>query len=138
MRPSFFNVATAAFTFILLELETMSKLSMSEFCGDYFFRVPGGTGVVAMYDTCEKCLRIKKDCPEMGIYEAVCLPYIFVLALEGGMKRVTYLSEHGFAPAEDVNPVNPCAKCVWATGERLLPCTVNPMSYGTPCRDYEI
>ena len=112
----------------------MAKLSMYEFCGDYFFRVPDGTGVVAMYNTRDKTLRIKQDCPEIGIYEAVYLPYIFVHSIEGGMKRVTHRAEYGFAPAEELNP---CSRCAFATGQPVLPCAVNPMSYGTLCRDYK-
>jgi len=33
---------------------------------------------------------------------------------------------------------NPCEACKYATGEWRLPCTVNPLGFGTLCRDYTV
>lgn len=109
----------------------MSKLSVLKFAGDYFFEANAGGGVVAVYQTKLNVLRIQKDCPEMGIYRATQLPYLWIW---NEMIVIVDNIELGFAKAVELDR---CAKCVWATGHSALPCTVNPMSYGTPCYDYE-
>ena len=109
----------------------MAKLSVSKFAGNYFFRVDTRSTVVAVYEPRRSILRIEKDCPEMGILKAVKLPYMWCWN-----QVIVYADniELGFAKAVELDR---CSECVWATGHAALPCTVNPMSYGTQCYDYE-
>ena len=105
------------------------------FCGSYFFHSEKLGKNVARYEVAKATLLVFEDDSEMGVYKYEYLPYLHFRSGNSHELVVTNNKpDLGFMEAEKLDR---CSKCVWATGHSALPCTVNPMSYGTQCRDYE-
>lgn len=99
--------------------------------------------------------KVGHDYPEGGWAQSIDLPYRFL------GDALTVVSEiEGWCPAVSTNReysggarsnwerlefdlehpfLSTCERCMWATGEICLPCTVNPLGFAKEeCRDFEV
>jgi len=129
----------------VLKVGRFTITSENLFCDKMYF-----TDGHSPIDTCDEKGYFTKDpneiagikvfytVPHLGFFKCDYLPYGYYRGVDGTWKLVVLESEHGFAKASPWSNDRACRDCQWLTGERALPCAVNPLAYGEGCHDYEV